>query len=256
MLFWSLALLATLLVGASKGGLPMVGVLAVPIMSLVMSPVVAAGLLLPLYIVSDIYGLWLYRQNYSLLNIKIIVPAALIGILFGWAAASHTNEHVVKLIVAMIGLLYCLDAVVKSRRVIAAKPADIPRGIFWGGLAGFTSFVSHAGGPPYQMYVLPQKLDKMTYAGTSTIIFAIINLLKLPPYLALGQINVGSLETCLILAPVSLIGAWLGFKATKILPEKLFFRVVEISLFVLSLMLIWNVWHWYASSCGGAGAGC
>lgn len=255
-LFWSLALFATFLVGASKGGLPMVGVLAVPVMSLVMSPVVAAGLLLPIYIVSDMYGLWLYRQNYSLLNIKIIVPAALLGILFGWAAASHTNEHVVKLIVAVIGLLYCFDAVLKPRRVIAAKPADIPRGIFWGSLAGFTSFVSHAGGPPYQMYVLPQKLDKMTYAGTSTIIFAIINLLKLPPYVALGQVNVGSLETCVILAPVSLVGAWIGFKGTKVLPEKLFFRVVEVALFVLSLMLLWDVWNWYTMSCGWAGTAC
>jgi uncharacterized protein len=257
MLFWSVALFATFLVGASKGGLPLVGVLSVPVLSLVMSPVMAAGLLLPLYIISDVYGLWLYRQHYSLLNMKILLPALTLGILIGWAAATHTNEHVVKLFLAAIGLLYCFDAVLKSRRgEIAARPADIPRGAFWGTIAGFTSFVSHSGGPPYQMYVLPQKLDKMTYAGTTTILFAIVNLLKVPPYWMLGQINIGSLETCLLLAPMSLIGAWAGFKATKALPGKLFFRVVELALFVLSIVLLWDVWRWYTTSCGGAGPTC
>jgi uncharacterized protein len=256
-LFWSVALFATFLVGASKGGLPLVGVLSVPVLSLVMSPVMAAGLLLPLYIISDVYGLWLYRKHYSLLNMKILLPALTVGILIGWAAATHTNEHVVKLFVATIGLLYCLDAILKSRRgEVAAKPADIPRGAFWGTIAGFTSFVSHSGGPPYQMYVLPQKLDKMTYAGTTTILFAIVNLLKVPPYWMLGQINVGSLETCVLLAPMSLVGAFAGFHATKILSEKLFFRVVELALFIVSVMLIWDVWHWYAASCGGVGAVC
>jgi uncharacterized protein len=247
LLFWVVALFATFLVGASKGGLPLVGVLSVPVLSLVMSPVMAAGLLLPLYIISDVYGLWLYRKHYSLLNIKILLPATTVGILIGWAAATHTNEHVVKLFVAAIGLLYCLDAILKSRRAeVAARPADVPRGAFWGTIAGFTSFVSHAGGPPYQMFVLPQKLDKMTYAGTTTILFAIVNLLKVPPYWMLGQINVGSLRTCLLLAPMSLVGAWAGFSATKVLPERLFFRVVELALFIVSVMLIWDVWHWYS----------
>lgn len=238
--FWGLAVLATFMVGASKGGLPLVGLLAVPVMSLAISPVVAAGLLLPIYIVSDMYGLWLYRHDYSLRNIKILVPAAAIGIGIGWATAHITSESMVKLLVGLIGLSYCVDALLKSRRVIEPKPADVPRGVFWGALAGFTSFVSHAGAPPYQMYVLPQKLEKMVYAGTSTIIFAIINLMKLPPYWFLGQVNVGSLETCAVLAPVSLFGAWAGFMLTKLLPEKLFFRVVEVALCLVSFKLIWD----------------
>ena len=142
--------------------------LAVPLMSLRMSPVMAAGLLLPLYILSDMYGLWLFRKSYSLRNIAILVPAATVGIGVGWAMASHTNEDFVKVLVGVIGLAYCFDAVLKSRRSLPPKPADVPRGAFWGVLTGFTSFVSHAGAPPFQMYMLPQRLDKMVYAGTST----------------------------------------------------------------------------------------
>ena len=235
-----LAGLATLLVGSSKGGLPLVGMLAVPLMALQISPVVAAGLLLPIYIVSDIYGLWLYRKSYDLRNIKIIVPAAAIGIVIGWATVSITSEDLVTLLVGIIGLVYCADVVMKARRTIAPRPADLPRGIFWGAISGFTSFVSHSGAPPYQMYVLPQRLEKMVYAGTSTIVFAIINLLKLPPYWFLGQINVGSLRIAAILAPIAIIGAFLGYRLTNILPEKIFYRIVEVALFLVSVKLVYD----------------
>jgi uncharacterized protein len=239
-LYWVLAGLAALFVGSSKGGLPLIGLLAVPLMSLSISPVVAAGLLLPIYIVSDMYGLWIYRKSYDMRNIKILVLAAAIGIAIGWATASITSEDMVKILVGVIGLAYCADAVLKARRNLPPKPADLPRGLFWGTIAGFTSFVSHAGAPPYQMYVLPQRLEKMVYAGTTTIIFAIVNLMKLPPYWILGQVNIGSLKVCAVLAPISIAGAYLGFRLTKVMPEKIFFRVVEVALFLVSVTLIYE----------------
>jgi uncharacterized protein len=241
--FWMLALVAAFLVGASKGGLPMVGVLSVPLMALSISPVMAAGLLLPIYIVSDVYGLWIYRKSYDTRNIKIILPAATAGICLGWATASITSDSLVKLVVGIVGLSYFADALMKRGRDVPAKPADLPRGIFWGTIAGFTSFVSHSGGPPYQMYVLPQKLEKMVYAGTATIIFAIINLLKVPPYWFLGQLNFGSLKMVVALAPVAIFGAWAGYSLTKAIPEKLFFRLVEAALLLLSIKLIYDALH-------------
>jgi uncharacterized protein len=246
--FWVCAGLATFLVGASKGGVPGVGILSVPILSQAISPVVAAGLLLPLYIVSDVYGLWLYRKNYDVWNIKLMTCAAIIGILVGWGTAHYTSDSVVKLMVGLIGIWYSIDLVLKHRKKIAAKPADVPRGLFWGSIAGYTSFVAHAGGVPYQMFMLPQKLDKMTYAGTATITFTLINLLKVPPYYLLGQINIVSLEKCLYLAPISLVGAWAGYRLTKLLPEKIFFRAVEIALFIVSLKLIWDAVKGFAAS--------
>jgi uncharacterized protein len=240
-LFWIFAGLATFVAGASKGGVPGIGILAVPILAQMISPVVAAGLLLPLYVVSDLYGLWLYRKDFDLWNIKIMVLAGMIGIGIGWATAHYNSDSLVKLIVGLIGIWYSVDLYLKSKsKDVEAKPADVPRGLFWGTIAGFTSFVAHAGGTPFQMYVLPQRLSKMKYAGTSTITFAIINALKLPPYWLLGQINVVSLEKCIYLIPVALFGAWAGFKLTKILPEKPFFKAVEIALLLVSLNLIYE----------------
>ena len=235
-----LALIATFFVGSSKGGLPLIGMLAVPLMALRISPVVAAGMLLPIYIISDMYGLWIYRKSYDLRNIQILVPAAAIGIAVGWATAKITSDDMVTILVGVIGLAYCIDALLKARRNLPPRTADVPRGLFWGSLAGFTSFVSHAGAPPYQMYVLPQRLEKMVYAGTSTIIFAIINLMKLPPYWFLGQVNLASLETALYLSPVAIIGAYIGYRLTKIIPEGLFYRFVELALFIVSLKLIYD----------------
>jgi uncharacterized protein len=238
--FFVLAGIATFFVGASKGGLPLIGMLGVPLLALQISPVVAAGLLLPIYIISDMYGLWIYRRSYDTRNIGILVPAAAIGIAVGWATASITSDDLVTILVGVIGLAYCADAILKARRNLPPRPADVPRGLFWGAIAGFTSFVSHAGAPPYQMYVLPQRLEKMVYAGTTTIIFAIVNLMKLPPYWFLGQVNLASLETALYLSPIAILGAYVGYRLTKVIPQGLFFRFVELALFIVSLKLIYD----------------
>jgi hypothetical protein len=237
--FFAIASVAAFVVGASKGGLPMIGVLGVPILALVMPPVAAAALLLPVYIVSDVVGLWAYRKSYDRRNMIILLPAMIFGVGIGWATAKITPEWMVTLLVGVIGLSYCITAVIK-RADTEPRPADVPRGLFWGSIAGFTSFVSHTGGPPYQMYVLPQRLEKMVFAGTGTIIFAIINAVKLLPYWALGQFNPGNLEIAAILSPVAIAGALIGYKVTERIPQKLFFRLVEVALALVSVKLIFD----------------
>ena len=239
LLFFAVAGAAAFFVGASKGGLPMVGVLGVPLLALVMPPVAAAALLLPVYIVSDMVGLWAYRKEYSPRNLAILIPAMVFGVGLGWATARITEEWMVTLLVGVIGLYYCITVVFRNTRA-PPRPADIPRGVFWGMIAGFTSFVSHTGGPPYQAYVLPQKLPKMMFAGTSTIVFAVINLVKLVPYWALGQFNPGNLEVAAMLSPVAVAGALIGYKLTAVIPETLFYRIVEAALFLISLKLIYE----------------
>jgi uncharacterized protein len=238
-LFYTLAVVSSFVVGLSKGGLPMVGVLGVPLLALAISPVAAAALLLPIYIASDIFGLWAYRRQFSKRNLAILIPATTIGIAAGWATFSVVSDRLVTGLVGVIGMAYCINALVR-RGNVEKKEADVPRGLFWGTLTGFTSFVSHTGGPPYQMYTLPQKMEKMVFAGTSTILFAVVNAVKLIPYYALGQFNPGNLTIAAKLAPVALLGAWAGYKATMLIPEKLFFRLVEVALFVVSVKLLYD----------------
>lgn len=238
-LLLTLAALAAFLVGMSKGGLPAVGSLAVPILALVMSPVVAAGILLPIFLASDVVGLWLYRRVFSVRNLKILIPAGITGVGIGWATAEVISEQGVMLALGFIGLFYCFSSWFYGP-ARPAQPADIPRGVFWGTLSGFSSFVAHSGAAPYQVYVLPQRLEKLVFAGTSTILFAIINFAKIVPYAALGQLSAQNLSMSLVLIPVSIIGAFAGAKLTRILPEKLFFKIVKSALFLISLKLVYD----------------
>jgi hypothetical protein len=235
-----LASCSAMLIGMSKGGLPLVGMMSVPLLSLVMSPVKAAVLLLPLFVISDVVGVWLYRRNYSAINLKILVPAGLLGVLIGWLTASMISDLTIKLIIGLVGVSFCLQTWFKRGQGDAALPASVPKGIFWGAGAGFTSFIAHAGGPPFQVFVLPQKLPKAEFAGTATILFAIINFAKIGPYQNLSPYSVEDLMGAAVLVPFALAGTFVGAYLTKRIADAWFFKLVQAGLFLVSLKLIWD----------------
>jgi uncharacterized membrane protein YfcA len=146
----------------------------------------------------------------------------------------------VTLVVGVIGLTFCLNNWRRRHTVLPARRADLPRGLFWGALSGFTSFVSHSGGPPYQVYVLPQRLDKMIFAGTTTILFAIVNAAKLIPYWALGQLSWSSLQAASLLLPAGVAATLAGVKLVRVLPQRAFFAVVQVGLLLISLKLTYD----------------
>ena len=238
--FWLAAGVAATLVGMSKGGVPMVAMLAVPVMALVMSPVMAAGLLLPVYVVSDMFGLYAYRHAFDRRVLAIVIPGATVGIGIGWATASLVPEAAVTLVVGIIGFAFALNLILRRPVIITPKRAEVAPGLFWSAVAGFTSFVSHAGAPPYQVYTLPLGMTKAVFAGTTTIAFAAINLVKLVPYYALGQLNVGNLKVAAVLSVPAALAVFAGLRVVKVLPERLFFRLVTWALLLISIKLIWD----------------
>lgn len=238
--FWVFAFMAAFLVGMSKGGWPTVGMLSVPIMSLVMNPLLAAGLLLPVYIVSDAFGIWAYRHDFDRRVLKIMVPPALLGVLIGWATAAIVSERAVVFVVGAIGLAFALNRLLRSVDHLPAREPDLARGWLWGTVTGFTSFVSHAGAPPYQVYTLPLKLSKTSFAGTTTILFAIVNFAKLPPYYALGQLSVDNLEIAALLFLPASIAVFLGRRLVNYVPVKVFYAIVTWALLFVSLRLLWE----------------
>ena len=240
--FWIVASFAAFLMGVSKGGVPMLAMLSVPLMSLFMPPAMAAGLLLPLYIVADWYAVYLFHRTFSARLIKILLPGSVVGVIVAYLTVSHVPGDLIKLLVAIIGLAYLANALrLRSRPNLPPRQADVGRGLFWGALSGLTSYISHAGGPPFQAYVLPQRLDKMVYLGTTTIFFAAVNLMKLPAYVMAGQITRETMSQAVWLAPFAVFGAWAGARISQILPERVFFAVVEVALGVVSLKLLYEV---------------
>jgi uncharacterized membrane protein YfcA len=128
----------------------------------------------------------------------------------------------------------------RKKTVGLPKPPTLLPGLFWGTLSGFTSFISHAGAPPYQVYVLPQQLPKAVFAGTSTLVFAAINLAKVLPYQNLRPYSMADMMDAMVLIPFAIGGTFLGAVLTKKIPDVLFFRLVQLGLFIISLKLIWS----------------
>jgi uncharacterized protein len=238
--FWAAAIVAAICVGMGKGGMPMVGMLSVPILSLVISPVMAAGLLLPIYVVSDAFGLWAYRHDWNARVIAIMAAGMTIGVGLGWATASMVPEQLVTLLVGVIGLVFAGLTLLRRNVQSAPRKAQVAPGLFWGTITGFTSFVSHAGGPPYQVYVQPLGLSKAAFAGTSTIAFAYVNAIKLVPYWFLGQISTDSLHVAVWLAVPAALAVFAGVWLVRVLPERLFFRLITWALLAISVRLIWE----------------
>ncbi|TCD11441.1 sulfite exporter TauE/SafE family protein [Oricola cellulosilytica] len=214
--FYALAVPAVIFVGMSKGGFGgAMALLGVPMMALVVSPVAAAAIMLPILIVMDMVGLWTWRGHFDRQTLKIMLPAGVLGIGIGWLTAAWVTADHVRLLVGIVALAFVADYVRRRMKSspTTASPHNPVKGGFWGTIAGFTSFVSHAGGPPYQFYTLPLGQDPKLFTGTSVVFFAVINAVKLIPYFALGQFDATNLGTSAVLMPIAplatIAGAWL-----------------------------------------------
>jgi uncharacterized protein len=239
--FWSVAVLAVLIVALSKSGLVgSLGLVGVPLLSLVMPARDAAGMLLPLLLVMDAIAVWTYRKDADWRILKIMLPGAFIGTAIGWALWSVVSDAMVLLFVGVITLVFILDALLPLRKKLEGLPPSKPWGTFWGGFAGFTSFISHTGGPPFQIYVLPQRLSPVNYSGTTAFFFAIVNSAKLIPYFFLGQLNVSNLTHAAFLAPVAILGVLLGVFLVRRISVKRFYQLTYWLVFLLALKLIYD----------------
>lgn len=236
-LFYPLAVVAVLLVGISKSGFGGgLGVLAVPLLSLAIPPAQAAAILLPLLIVMDWFTVWHYRKNWHKRNLAILLPAAALGIALGSLFFRYLSDAHVRILVGALAIAFAANYF--FRRTVKPAAADVPRGLLWGAIAGFTSFGVHAGGPPIAFYLLPQQLDKSLFVGTTVIFFTIVNLLKVLPYALLGQFSGGNLRTSLFLAPLAPLGVWLGVVLHRRLNEKLFYTLCYCFLLVTGIKLL------------------
>lgn len=237
--FWIAAVLAAMCVGLGKGGVPVITALSVPMLSLVISPIAAAGLLLPVYIAADIFGLMAYWRSFDRRILAILMVAMPIGVLIGYLTASSVSDALVTLIIGLVGGSFALNMILNKPADGPPQQAGIARGLFWGTITGFTSFVSHSGATPFQVYVLPLRLPKLVFAGTMIVAFSYINAIKLIPYYLLGQLNIQNLQITAYLFAPAIAAVFVGVRLVKILPEKLFFRIVVWMLLLISLRLIW-----------------
>lgn len=239
--FVAVAVAAVFIVGLAKSGLlGSLGLMGVPLLTFVMPAREAAGMMLPILIVMDVIGLIAYRREFDWPNLKVLLPGAVIGIGLGWLFWAATSESAVRLLIGVIALAFVLDEWLPLRKALGDRKPSRPWGVFWGGVAGFTSFVSHTGGPPYQIYTLPQRMAPAIYAGTTVVFFAVVNAVKVAPYAFLGQLNPASLTLSASLVPVAIVAMLVGIYLVRRISVTLFYQLAYSLVFLLAIKLIWD----------------
>lgn len=241
--FWFTAILALLLVGIGKAGFGGgVGIVATPLMALTIPVADAAALLLPLLMIMDVFSMQHYWRTYDRRSILLMLPGAVAGIAVGGLFFGYFsgNERVLQLGIGVLALLFVLFQV--ARRLILGalegkRPPDAA-GVALGSVAGFTSTLAHAGGPPAAVYLLPQQLPRQIFVGTTVIFFAAVNWIKVVPYSYLGLLRVGNLAVILLLSPICFLGVRLGIYLNGRVNEVWFNRVVYTLLFFTGLQLV------------------
>ncbi len=241
-LFYAVAVPAVTLLGLAKGGFSGLGLLSLPLMSLVLSPVQAAAIILPILLVQDVVSVWAYRHSWDKRNVMILLPSAMIGTGTGYLMAAQVSDAAVRLAVGVIAMGFALRRIVLEWRKAPPTPirADVPRGVFWGWVTGFTSMIAHAGGPPFQIYVMPQRLPRDVFVGTGAIFFAVNNWMKVPPYFALGQLTTANLATAAALFPLAILSTWAGVRLVRYVSGERFYTLVYLLLVMVGAKLVYD----------------
>lgn len=245
--FWLVATFAILVTGIAKGGFPAgSGGLAVPLMSIFIAPAEAAGIMLPILCLMDLFGLHAYRGLAPREHLRALVPGAIVGIALGGLAFGTLSADAVRLVVGVIAIAFALNRWFRVSERIAvllareARPPGRVAGAFWGAVSGFTSTLAHAGGPPFAIYMMAQRIDRTALVATSIVFFLIVNYAKLVPYHFLGQLNAPNLVAALIFVPLAPIGIRLGVWLHHRIPERAFYGVTYGLLFATGLKLVYD----------------
>jgi len=235
--FWLVAIAGVVLTGISKSGFAGgIGIATVPILSLVMSPVQAAAIMLPLLILMDGFSLkawWGQQSNHYL---GLLIPPAIAGIVAGYLLFEYLNEEMLKLVLGVMSLLFALWGLGNGMQLVTFGSRLAGR--LFGAIAGLTSFVAHAGGPPVNIYLLAKKLPKAQFLATAVIFFAVINVVKLVPYAMLNQFNTDNLLIAALLMPFGWVGVRLGLVIQRNLNDKVFYRIILVLLLAIGIKLI------------------
>jgi uncharacterized membrane protein YfcA len=208
-----------------------------PLLALIMPPLEAAAVLLPILLVQDAFSAFIYRKVWDPWNLKVLLPGCVVGVGAAWLFAAYVSDAAVRLMVGVIALGFVAYAL--FRHLLPGEPPR-PRaahGVFWGALSGFTTTLIQIGAPPYYAFVLPQRLEKMIYVGTTVMFFAAANAMKVVPYVSLGQFSTAGLWTSVALFPLAIACNYLGIWLVRVTPETMFYQVTNVLVLLIGLEL-------------------
>lgn len=241
LVFFAITIPAVIFAGITKAGFGSGASFAsASILALLLEPGIALGIMLPLLMLMDVFSLRPYWKRWNGRDALRIIIGAAPGVALGAFLYDLADPDVFRLLIGGISIAFVVWAVARAKGwlTVSGEPLGAGWGAFSGLMAGFTSFVSHAGGPPVAVYLLRQGMDKTTFQATTIIVFWAINLMKFVPYFALGIFSQQTFLADLFLAPFAILGVYLGVKAHHLVPEKPFFIFTYVALTLTGAKLI------------------
>src|SRR3546814_726079 len=185
---------------------------------------------------------WAFRRTWDGWIIAWMVPGAALGVAAGWFYAERVNEAQLMAALGAITLAFGLYRlwVERGGRVVAASRSPGWVGSLFGFATGLTSQIAHAGGPPFQMWVTPRKLPHLAFIGTSSILFAIVNWMQVPAYLALGAFRHEVVVAALLLMPLAIVSTLLTVRWLKRMQPERFYLIIYLLMVALGAKLLWD----------------
>ncbi|MDQ0558647.1 putative membrane protein YfcA [Rhizobium mesoamericanum] len=223
--------------GAFGGGFAIVGI---PLLSFVMDPVTAGGLLAPLFVAMDLYALRYWKPNtWSRQDLVLLLPGLVLGIGAGYLLFRFLDHHAIEIVMAFVTLIF-VGVWLAGGGGVSIRPRSKPKAVAAGLASGVTTMVAHSGGPPLAMYLLPLGLTKEVYAGTTSMFFTVGNATKAVPWLLLVRPEGADLvlmAICLLAIPT---GVGMGWRLHGLLNQRQIFRACYALLSVTALKLLWD----------------
>lgn len=236
---WILLVLCSLLVGMSKVGVPGVSMLVVPTLAIIFGGKASTGVLLPMLMMADIFGVSYYHRHAEWKYLWKLLPWAAIGIGIALWVGEVVNDVWFKNIIAILVFICIALMLWKDRQ----KGKNMFPDTWWfaasmGVLGGFATMIGNVAGPIFAIYLLAMHLPKNSFIGTGAWFFLILNFSKFPLHIFVwNTINWQTLTLDLLLLPGIGIGAFLGVKLVKRLSENLY-RTAVIIVTALSAFLL------------------
>jgi hypothetical protein len=234
---------AALWAGISKGGFGSGAAFASAlVMALIFEPATALGIMLPVLMLIDVVTLRGFWDRWHIPSAWALILGGAPGVALGVALFAVANDDVIRLLIAAVALGFVAWQVAGHAGWIRLPkmPFRWSTGLAAGLVGGFTSFISHAGGPPVAVFLLSQGLGKTAYQATTVIAFWIINIFKAVPYGFMGFFTLETLGVGVWMAPFAVAGAVVGIRAHHLVPERLFFGLTYVLLTATGLKLVWD----------------
>jgi uncharacterized membrane protein YfcA len=243
---WLLLGVSVLLVGFAKTAIGGVAAISIAVFAAVLPARASTGTLLPLLLVGDVLAVLVYRRHANWRLLWRLFPWVAVGTLLGVGFVAVVDDTVMRRSIGVVLLLLVgLQLATRGERLqrFAARQDRSARGrhavaSVVGIAAGILTMVANAAGSVMTLYLLMSGTLMLEFLGTGAWFFFLVNLFKVPFSAGLGLLDGSALLLDLVLAPLVVVGGFVGVHTVKRLDQKTFEWVAVALVGVAALPLL------------------